>query len=336
MRAPTLFSAVRRYGCLWLALLPVWTYADTGKLKVQFLDVGQGDATIITCPHGSHRLLIDSGYNKYPHSQENFRRGLTEALGGTGKKLEVAVASHPHSDHIGGMEWVLKTFRVTTYIDNGQPAETTTWSNINTLRRKLVKSGALNYIDGKAGNLTRLKLCDAVAFTLITPAALSKLSDTNDRSVGLRVESLGKSFLFVGDMEKGAEDAWLNRLGPDALKLARADVLKVGHHGSDTSSTEAFIHQVQPSYAFVMCGARGVGTNVGYKHPRASTLRTYANWLDAKGDVSGEKPGDVWAYNKATEKWISMPRPKRFWLTVADGIVTLETDGKVFTIRTEK
>ncbi len=318
-----------------LLLWPVAIRAE-GKLKVQFLDVGQGDATLITCPHGTHHLLIDSGDNKYPHSQENFQRDLKAALGGTGQKLEVAIASHPHSDHIGGMEWVLTNYHVATYIDNGQPAETATWSHINTVRMKRVKSGALNYIDGKKSNLLKFKLCSAVSFTLITPAAQAKLSDTNDRSVGVRVESLGKSFLFVGDMEKAAEDAWLNKLGPDALKLARADVLKVGHHGSDTSSTEAFIHQVQPGYAFVMCGARGVSTNVGYKHPRASTLRAYANWLDAKGDVPGEKTDDVWAYNKGTENWITVPRPKRFWLTVADGIVTLETDGQTINVTTEK
>lgn len=323
---------------LLLAFLlgPVTTALADGKLKVQFFDVGQGDATLITCPHGTHRLLIDSGDKNYPGSQENFQRDLKAALGGTGQKLEVAIASHPHADHISGMEWLLKNYRVGTYVDNGQPAETVVWTKVNTERKKQVKKGTLNYVNGKTSHLTKFKLCSTVSYVLITPAAQAKLSHTNDRSVGVRVESLGKSFLFVGDMEKKAEDAWLNQLGPEALKLARADVLKVGHHGSDTSSTEAFIHQVQPSYTFVMCGARGVSTNVGYKHPRASTVRTLANWLDAKGEVPGEKPDDIWAYNKATEKWITVPRPKRFWLSVDDGIVTLETDGQTFTVSTEK
>src|SRR6185503_7326277 len=115
-----------------------------------------------------------------------------------------------------------------------------------------------------------------------------------------------------------------------------ADVLKVGHHGSDTSSTEAFVHQVQPSYAFVMCGKREVSTNVIYMHPRASVIRTYTNWFEPKGDVPGEKPDDVWAYNSDTGKWATMPRPKRFWLSVDDGIMTLETDGQTFNVTTEK
>jgi len=319
----------------FLLLAPAVRAAD-GKLKVEFFDVGQGDATLITCPHGTHHLLIDSGDSKYPGSHQNFMADLKRALGAEGAKIDVVVGSHPHSDHLGGMEWVLQNFRVATYIDNGQPFDTATWGRINEERKRQVKKGTLTYLNGKASHLTRFKLCSAVAFTLITPAAKVKLSNPNDQSVGVRVESLGKTFLFVGDMEEKAEHAWLDALGPEALKLARADVLKVGHHGSDTSSTETFVHQVQPGYAFVMCGAPGVGPNVGYKHPRASTLRTYANWLDAKGDVPGEKDGDVRAYNAATKAWTSVPRPKRFWLTVADGNLTLETDGQNFDVHPEK
>ena len=318
----------------WLFSLLPWVAAgQDSQLTIQFFNVGQADASLLTCSHGTHRVLIDSGDKTYPGSQENFRRELARALGGV-TVIDIAVASHPHADHIGGMEWVLSTYRVGTYIDNGRPSETTTWSRLETLRRKLVKAGRLKYINGTAASLAPLKLCSEVTLTLITPAAHAKLSHTNDCSVGNRVDCRGKSFLFVGDMESHAEEAWLDRLSPQARALADVDVLKVGHHGSDTSTTSAFIQAVSPDLAFVMCGAKGVGTNSRYKHPRASTMRKFADWFKHRPPPVSADSEQIWVYNATTRKWESIERPAGIWLSHVDGTVTLSTDGKKFAVAT--
>lgn len=326
------FPAVVRVRCtlLWL-LLPGLGLGAEGRLRVQYFNVGQGDAALITCPDGTHHMLIDSGDNKYPGSQDNLQADLAKYLGPAGTRLDFAVASHPHSDHIGGMAWVLTNYQVGTYIDNGRPAETTTWSRINDIRRKKLKSGEMEYINGKEDSLMTLKLCDKVTFTLITPSAgVAKLTDPNDQSVGVRMDYKGRSFLFVGDMEDHAEAAWLNQLTPAARSLIDVDVLKVGHHGSDTSSTMAFIQAVSPDLAVVSCGKRLVSTNIRYKHPRASTVQSYADWFKIHPPAVTAETATVWAYNKPTAKWITVPRPAGLWLTVNDGTVTVETDGSHF------
>ncbi|MCX6950682.1 MAG: MBL fold metallo-hydrolase [Verrucomicrobia bacterium] len=339
MAALAPWRALRR----WLLVALLGTAAAAAeKLRVQFFDVGQGDATLITCPDGRHHVLIDSGDNKYPGSQDNLRSELSKALGAS-KQIDVVVASHPHSDHIGGMEWVLKNYSVRTYIDNGRPAETTTWGNLDRERKRQVKTGKLTYIDGKKGSLTQIKVCDGVVLTLITPSAnTTKLSDPNDQSVGVRLDyqplknQRGASFLFVGDMEEAAEKVWLDALAPEARKLVDVDVLKVGHHGSDTSSSVPFINAASPDLAFVMCGAQGVGTNIRYQHPRASTLRHYGDWFKTHPAAVTAHDVPIRAYNAETKRWQPVERPAGLWASVVDGTVTVETDGTRFFVSTAK
>src|SRR6185369_13480914 len=104
--------------------------AATGKLEVRFFDVGQGDAILVTCPEGKHHLLIDSGDTRYPNSSKNFRALLSDAFKNQPQVIDVAVASHVHTDHIGSMQWVLENFRVANYIDNGDTSEKTTYGNL--------------------------------------------------------------------------------------------------------------------------------------------------------------------------------------------------------------
>lgn len=318
-----------------LALALPLGLAAADRLKVQFFDVGQADASLVTCPDGKHRILIDSGDNKYPRSQENLRRELTQAVGPS-RRIDIAIASHPHSDHIGGMAWVLGTFKIGTYIDNGRPAETTTWGQLHTLAQKQIRDGNLKYIDGTKASLTRLKLCDGVFVTLVTPGATGRLRHTNDQSVGVRLDYRQASFLFVGDMEAEAESVWLDLLSPAARALVDVDVLKVGHHASDTSSTPGFVQAASPRIAVVMCGAEGVSTNALYKHPRASTLRTFADWFRLHAPAVHAPDTPIWAYNKPAKKWELAPRPAGLWASVVDGTVTVESDGQGYFVTTSR
>jgi competence protein ComEC len=313
-----------------------------GKLRVQMFDVGQGDAILVTCPDGAHQLLIDSGCNKYPKSQENFRRALETAIKkDPNKKIELAVASHPHSDHIGGMAWVLSTFNVGTYIDNGRRHDTATYGDLQKLRKRLSAERGLRYIDGTEDSGQEVDFCTKVRVRLVTPAANDEdLDHPNDLSVGIRLDykdgdAKGKSFLFIGDMEEHAEDSWHSQSAA-FREFANVDVLKVGHHGSDTSSSARFVQLVSPEVVLVSCGARDVGTNKRYMHPRASTLNTYADWFrENPPPPSASAPArNIQAYNKPKKTWNNIMRPAGMWFTVADGSITVETDGTSFTITT--
>lgn len=301
-----------------------------GRLKVQVFDVGQGDAILVTCPDGKHQLLIDSGCNKYPGSQTNFHRELSAALAtDQNHTLELAVASHPHSDHLGGMFWVLTNFHVGTYLDNGLPYTTDLWKKVQAEREAQTNAHTLKYLAGSVLSGKQIDFCPLIKITVIEPAAANpKLKNPNDLSVCLRIDYQSRSFLFVGDLEDKAEATWLNKLTPELRKLADVDVLKVGHHGSDTSSTPAFVALVSPRLALISCGAPEVGTNSGYMHPRLSTIETYRAWFTAHPPAAIDPATkQLSAYDAVREGWVKVSRPQGLYLTVLDGNLTVETDG---------
>lgn len=313
----------------------VWAAAPT--LKVQVFDVGQGDAVLVTCPDGDHQILIDSGCNKYPRSQENFRRELAAAVAHDAAGIiEVAVASHPHSDHIGGMAWVLNTFSVGTFIDNGRPHDTDTWRRLQSAVRERLGDGILRYMNGWENSLARVPFCAPVVVTLIAPAADADLSHPNDQSVLVRIDYGSRSFLLVGDLEEEGEHAWLDELSESARALIDVDVLKVGHHGSDTSSSAAFIQASSPEIALISCGAPRVGTNSRYKHPRESTLRAFSDWFALRPPRATAPDAFITSYSKPLRKWVQTRRPAGVWLTPVDGSITIETDGESLSVTTTK
>jgi competence protein ComEC len=297
--------------------------ADDGQLEVTYFDVGQADAVLINCPDGDHNLLIDAADTRYPDSKKNFEKSMNAAFDGREKQLTIAVASHPHADHIGSMEWVLKNFTVDTYVDNGEKGDTAVFGRVNRLRKKLVQRGQLVYVNGKQNSFEELDFCPSVTMKLIEPWAHdSGLKDTNDRSVAVHLKFQDTSFLFVGDIEDKAEEVMLEKFSESELAQLKVDVLKVGHHGSDTSSLERFVDVVSPSIAVISCGKKGVGTNAGYKHPRVSTLRTYNELLKDNPDK-----GRVWAFDAESETWKQTTRREGLWVTSKDGPVTVTSDG---------
>ena len=327
MTPARLLPRIRLFVTLLLVAAPL---SAAPRLTVQMFDVGQGDAILITCPDGAHQILIDSGCNKYPNSQVNFHRELAAALANDpNHTLELAVASHPHSDHLGGMFWALTNFHVAGYLDNGRPYTTTLWKKIQAERVTQTNAHTLKYYSGAELSGQVIDVCPLMKITVIEPAADNpKLKNPNDLSVGVRVDYLGKSFLFVGDMEDHAEETWLKKLAPELRKLADVDVLKVGHHGSDTSSTPDFVALVSPKLALVSCGAPEVGTNAGYKHPRLSTVETYRKWFAAHPPAAIDPvTRQVSAYDADTEEWVKVTRPQGVYFTSLDGNLTVQTDG---------
>lgn len=227
------------------ALLP------DGRMHVTFLDVGQGDAELITFRDGS-RMLIDGGPD-------------WAALEALGKRLpffdrgiDVVVLSHPNTDHMVSLPEVLRRYRVRTLVTAG-----TTFDS--GLYRAILSGAALRQVHHtvlRAGDSLRI---DDAALTVLWPPIIRPQGmdkDVNNDSLVLRLEERGKRVLFTGDLESIVERT-LVAAGVDL----RADILKVGHHGSATSSSYEFLRAVRPSTAII-----SVGRENPYRHPHPGVM----------------------------------------------------------------
>lgn len=222
----------------------------SGQLTVEVLDVGQGDAILLTTPKGK-RALIDgstgnSGESPMPHLQA---RGVTN--------LDLVIATHPHADHIGGLDEVVKTLTVKLFTDSGLPHTTKSYETL----MALVESRNVTYRAAKRGQSFSF---DGGKIEVLHPGPTplsGTRSDLNSNSVVTRVTWGGACMLFTGDAEEPTEEALV------AGGLGACDALKVAHHGSAHSSTPAFLAAVRPQLAMV-----SVGEGNDYGHPDADTL----------------------------------------------------------------
>lgn len=297
--------------------------APAGRLKVHILNVGQGDAILISCPDGEHQLLIDAGDNRYPGSSRSFQNALT-GMQPQSDPIEVVVASHPHADHIGSMEWVLRRYRVGLYVDNGETYDTVTFRTVETA---ISERGVHRERVGTTTPAIDFCTRNDVTAVILRPAGFGDLRDPNDRSVVVRVDYGQDSFLFVGDSEKEEEAQLL----ADPLTRSRldCDFLKVGHHGSDTSSTAAFLNAVTPDIAGVSAGLPGVGTNAGYMHPRRSTVERLLQYVRALPGT----PRRIQTYDADAGRWTSAQITGALHFTPLEGELELESDGNGITFR---
>lgn len=227
---------------------PESTY--TATLQVHFIDVGEGDSILIVAPDGK-AALIDGGE---PGS------GAVQYLKALGlKRLDMVVATHPHSDHIGGLVEVLRTFPVSTVVTNGQ-ADTTP---IYEAFVNAIADSKANYVEAKRGD--RLSL-GPLNFDVLNPSAVLG-SDLNNNSIVLRMSYGKTSFLFTGDAGTEAESSMLAA----GLDL-RANILKVGHHGSLSASSLPFLQRVRPELAIY-----SAGRDNPYGDPNPQTLNNLAS-----------------------------------------------------------
>ncbi|HYE96959.1 MAG TPA: DNA internalization-related competence protein ComEC/Rec2 [Rubricoccaceae bacterium] len=240
-------------GSLGAVAVSAWAGVARGdnspRLDVVFLDVGQGDAALVTLP-GPYHVLIDTG-PRDPYFDAGARTVLPHLRRFGVRRLDAVVISHPHADHYGGLETVLREVPVGRVITSGQPSADSLWNAalaVARARRVPVRSV-------RAGDT--LAAGPAAHLHVLSPAALPELGDDpNDASVVLRLEYGATSFLFTGDAEAGSEAALLAHYGP----ALRSTVVKVGHHGSRTSSTAPFVQAVAaggaPAFAVVPVARR--------------------------------------------------------------------------------
>jgi len=262
----------------WLFDLPV-SGAPSDGLAVHFIDVGQGDCSLIEAQ--GHFLLIDAGERGNEEKVIKYLRAQGV------EKLDYVVASHPHSDHMGGLAYgVLAAFPVGTVIAprfSPENAPTTrTYERFLDEVAKLVAAGtAAKY--ARHGDV--YSLGDA-SFTILGPLKEDGRNYNND-SVIVRVEyqnSMARpaAALFMGDAEKSVENALIKEYGEGL----RADLLKAGHHGSKTSSNENFLFMVQPRDIVFSCG---VGNSYGHPTPtvleRCKAMGIQVSRTDIDGTV---------------------------------------------------
>ncbi len=224
------------------------TTSATETLYVHFIDVGQGDATLILC--GEHAMLIDAGDNSKGTALQLYltKQGV--------KKLDYLVLTHPDADHIGGADVVLTKFDVGTVFLSDYPEDTKTYQDVlDALKAKHMRSSM-----PEPGDSYTL---GSAAFTILAP--LEDYDNANDSSIALMLRHGGSSFLFTGDCGEEAE----KDLTASGQSLS-ADVYQVGHHGSRYSSSQAFMNAVSPTWAVISCGEDN-----SYGHPAAEVLNRF-------------------------------------------------------------
>lgn len=216
------------------------------NLSVSFIDVGQGDSTFICCDGAT--MLIDAGVPEMgPRVAEYLKN-----LGVT--KLDYLVGTHPDADHIGGLSTVINAYPV------GKLLMTHTYSTTETFV-SLIKTIGAKKLKIKAPTVGESFSLGGAVCTVLAPNAV--YDDTNDMSIVLRLVYKNRTFLFTGDASAPSEADMLK----NGLPL-RADVLKVGHHGSASATTAAFLKAVSPAFAVISVGAGNT-----YGLPAASTVK---------------------------------------------------------------
>ncbi|AHF07063.1 ComEC/Rec2 family competence protein [Desulfitobacterium metallireducens] len=218
------------------------------KLRVSYIDVGQGDSILIQIPNGKN-VLIDAGENDQGDKVVSYIRSQGV------KRLDLTIWTHPHSDHIGGADAVTKAFDIGQIV---MPKQTSSTQSFRSLLTAISQKG-LKITEAKAG--LKLDLGSEVKAEMLAPNS-TQYEEVNDYSAVLRLTYGQTAFLFTGDAQSESEQEMMNA-GYDL----RADVLKVGHHGSRTSTSAAFLARVQPEYAVI-----SVGNDNDYGHPTVNTL----------------------------------------------------------------
>ena len=249
--------------CLIASNVFVWVSVyerqPSDLLHVYFFDVGQGDSMFIDSPtHG--RLLLDGGSNT---------RVLTElgkVLPFGDRRIDVLIESHPDKDHIGGLPEVVSRFNVGRFIEPGVESP----SKVDDELRQRINLKNIPHMLARRG--MTINFNDGVKLLIIFPNQDVSKWETNNASIVAKLVYGEKSFLLTGDSTKKSEKVILG-LNKDILK---STVLKVGHHGSHTSTSFLYAQAVSPEYAVI-----SAGKNNRYGHPHKETINTLEK-LNAK------------------------------------------------------
>jgi beta-lactamase superfamily II metal-dependent hydrolase len=252
-----------------------------GNLTVHFLDVGQGDSILLE--HGDDGMLIYSGEIGKGDDVATYIKN--EGI----MSLDYVIATHPHSDHIGGMSVILNDFPIGHFVDSGYAYSSKTYENM----LKAIDKKNIPFETPKRGD--KINFTSGIDVYVLNPGSTYFTDDVNQNSVVLKVTDGKVTFLLMGDAGIQAE----NEIMKDGYNVD-ADILKVGHHGSRTASGTPFISAVSPEISVIEVGAGN-----DYGHPHQETLdrlqkvsKVYRTDLD--GTITVTTDGS--SYSVSTEK----------------------------------
>lgn len=256
-------------------------YINTNNdlLKVHYLDVGQGDSIFIELPN-NETMLIDAAESYQSENIINYLKNLNY------QKIDYVIGTHPHTDHIGGLKDIINTFEIGKIYMPKVVSTTKTYESL----LMAIKDKNLKINTAKAG--TSIIDIDTLKINILAPNN-STYTELNNYSVVTKITYGTTKFLFMGDAEKLSE----NEIKEDVT----ADVIKIGHHGSNTSSSIDFIKKVNAKYGII-----SVGLNNKYNLPKEETITNWEN--------SGTK----------------------IYLTSINGTITAISDGTNIKIESEK
>lgn len=226
-------------------------YEMYGDMRAHFIDVGQGDCTFIELGNGM-TMLIDAGNPGNGSEIVEYIKDLQYS------DIDIVVATHPHDDHIGGMATVLDSFEVGKMY---MPEKEHTTNSFDRMLDE-IEENDIELIPAKSG--TNILESGYIDIDILSPVKDS-YSNLNNYSAVVRLTYNETVFLFMGDAEQQVENSIID-------SDIDADVLKVGHHGSESSSSKKFIEAVSPKVAVISCGL-----NNKYGHPDDITLQTLEN-----------------------------------------------------------
>lgn len=232
---------------VWYAVIS----ENRSGLTVAFLDVGQGDAIFIQAPNGN-QILVDAG----PPNKKVLKE-LSRMMPFYDRSIDVVIESHPDADHIGGVPEVLRRYDVSLVMESGVNSDSAVYREAE----KIIKEKNIKKVLARSG--TKIDLGDNIYLLILFPDRDVSGLDTNYASVILKIIYGETSFLLTGDSPKEIE-GYLAELYKKDLE---SEVLKVGHHGSDTSTSESFLGYTAPQYAVI-----SVGKDNKYGHPRKEIL----------------------------------------------------------------
>ena len=283
----------------------------TGDLRAYFLDVGQGDSSVILFK--DKVILIDAG----EADKGDLVVSDLEKLGVT--KIDLLVATHPHSDHIGGMQKVLARFPVKKVLDSGIPTSSSLYEHF----LETVDDRNIPYVAAERGQT--IDVDPSLRILVLSPPKNRIGDDINTNSIVLRISYGTVNLLYTGDATTDAEEVMMKAGYP-----VDADVFKVGHHGSSSSSSAAFLRNVDPEVAVI-----SLGKDNEYGHPHRETMDRLAAAgplvLRTDRDGTVRVMSDGVTYSVATEKdtatiW-SRPGTTQATLVATHSPVTPPTTG---------
>jgi competence protein ComEC len=241
-------SALLALSYLSVSLVPTAASQTSSNVTVHFIDVGQGDSIFIDTPNRD--VLIDGGSASASQTVLDYLDSLNITI------IHLLIATHAHEDHIGGLVDILdSSITISEVLVNNQTYTSATYTNF------IARAQTRNLTVAQRGQT--FTLTETANLTVLNPVQPLEFSDLNDNSIVVKLQAGNISFLFAGDAEEPAEQSII-----DAELSLHSDVLKVGHHGSSTATSQAFLDLVDPTYAVI-----SAGLDNKYGHPHNETIQ---------------------------------------------------------------